>query len=289
MELASIETIRYICDKYGFSFSKDLGQNFLITPSAPNDIALGARVEGKCVLEIGPGIGTLTACLAKRAKAVCALELDRRLLPVLEETLAPYPNAEAVPGDVLKTDLSALADEKFGAGSEVCAVSNLPYCVTTPAILLLLGCGRFESVTVMIQKEAAKKLICSPGDPEWCLFSALAARRAKITRLFNVSKGCFYPQPKVDSTVLHMECFPAGSSEEEAAYETVAKALFASRRKTVKNTLSSVPELKGELLEEILKKAEIDPARRGETLTVEEISRVSALMVQTIQKPPAEK
>ena len=150
MELASIETIRYVCDKYGFSFSKDLGQIFLTDPRIPEAIAEGANVKGRCVLEIGPGIGTLTASLAKRAESVCALELDRRLLPVLEETLEPYSNAGFVSGDVLKTDLSALADEKFGAGSSVCAVSNLPYCVTTQAILLLLGCGRFESVTVMI-------------------------------------------------------------------------------------------------------------------------------------------
>ncbi|MBR4942322.1 MAG: 16S rRNA (adenine(1518)-N(6)/adenine(1519)-N(6))-dimethyltransferase, partial [Clostridia bacterium] len=217
----------------------------------------------------------------------CAVELDRNLLPVLEETLSPYENASVVWGDVLKTDLPALADEKFGAGSSVCAVSNLPYCVTTPAILLLLGCGRFESVTVMIQKEAAKKLICAPGDPEWCLFSALCARRAKTEKLFAVSKGCFYPQPKVDSTVLHMTCLPAGTPEEEEAYENVAKAIFAQRRKTVKNTLSKLPGVGAEGAEKLLTAAEIDQNRRGETLDPEEIGRVSALMVQTIQKDPA--
>ena len=289
MELASIETIRYVCDKYGFSFSKDLGQNFLIDPKIPEAIAGGAEAEGKCVLEIGPGIGTLTACLAKRAESVCALELDRRLFPVLEETLAPYENADFVSGDVLKTDIVALANEKFGSDAPVCAVSNLPYCVTTQAVLLLLGCGRFESVTVMIQKEAAKKLTVSPGDAEWCLFSALASHRAKITRLFNVSKGCFYPQPKVDSTVLRMECFPLGAKETENAFETVAKAVFAKRRKTVRNALSSLAELGSEGAEKLLEKAEIDPARRGETLSVSELERLSGLMVQTIQKDRAQK
>ena len=289
MELASIETIRYVCDKYGFSFSKDLGQNFLIDPKIPEAIAEGAKVEGKCVLEVGPGIGTLTARLAHRAEAVCALELDRRLFPVLEETLASCENASFVSGDVLKTDLVSLANEKFGKDAPVCAVSNLPYCVTTQAILLLLGCGRFESVTVMIQKEAAKKLIVSPGDDEWCLFSALSSHRAKITRLFNVSKGCFYPQPKVDSTVLHMECKPLGSKEEEEAFEKIAKAVFAKRRKTVKNTLSSLEELGTDGAEAILAKAEIDPARRGETLSVSELERISELMVQTIQKDPSQK
>lgn len=289
MELASIETIRYVCDKYGFSFSKDLGQNFLIDPGIPEAIADGANVAGKCVLEIGPGIGTLTASLAKRAEAVCALELDRRLFPVLEETLAPYENAGFVSGDVLKTDLVSLANEKFGSEAPVCAVSNLPYCVTTPAILLLLGCGRFESVTVMIQKEAAKKLIVAPGDGEWCLFSALSSHRAKITKLFNVSKGCFYPQPKVDSTVLHMECFPIGTKEEEDAFENIAKAVFAKRRKTVRNALSSLPSLGAEAAERLLSEAEIDPARRGETLSVAELERISGLMVQTIQKEPVQK
>ena len=289
MELASIETIRYVCDKYGFSFSKDLGQNFLIDPGIPEAIADGAKTEGKCVLEVGPGIGTLTACLAQRADAVCALELDRRLFPVLEETLAPYENASFVSGDVLKTDLVSLANEKFGENAPVCAVSNLPYCVTTQAILLLLGCGRFESVTVMIQKEAAKKLIVSPGDDEWCLFSALACHRAKITRLFNVSKGCFYPQPKVDSTVLHMECFPIGTKEEEDAFENIAKAVFAKRRKTVRNALSSLPSLGTEAAERLLSDADIDPARRGETLSVAELERISGLMVQTIQKEPVQK
>ena len=289
MELASIDTIRYVCDKYGFSFSKDLGQNFLIDPKIPNAIADGANAAGKCVLEVGPGIGTLTACLARRAEAVCALELDRRLFPVLEETLAPYANADYVPGDVLKTDIVSLADEKFGSGTPVCAVSNLPYCITTQAILLLLGCGRFESVTVMIQKEAAKKLIVSPGDDEWCLFSALSAHRAKITRLFNVSKGCFYPQPKVDSTVLHMECFPKGTETEEETFEKIAKAVFARRRKTVRNALSALGELGAEGSEKLICAAEIDPTRRGETLSVSELERISGLMVQTIQKEPVQK
>ena len=285
MELASIDTIRYVCDKYGFAFSKDLGQNFLTDPRIPEAIAQGAGVEGKCVLEVGPGIGTLTASLASRAKAVCALELDKSLFPVLDETLAPYPNASYVSGDVMKTDLAALADEKFGAGEPVCAVSNLPYCVTTPAILRILGTGRFESVTVMIQKEAAKKLTCSPGDSQWCLFSALATYRADIKKLFDVSKGCFYPQPKVDSTVLGMTCKKADPPLADA-FERVATALFAQRRKTVKNTLSRMPGLSGTEAEVLLSSAGIDPARRGETLSVDEIARLAGLMVQTIQKDP---
>ena len=126
MELASISAVRYVCEKYGFAFSKDLGQNFLIDPKIPAAIADGAGTSGKYVVEIGPGMGTLTAQLALRSLGVCAVELDRNLLPVLEETLSPYENASVVWGDVLKTDLPALADEKFGTGSSVCAVSNLP-------------------------------------------------------------------------------------------------------------------------------------------------------------------
>ncbi len=284
-----MEAVRYICQKYGFAFSKDLGQNFLVDPRIPESIADGACIEGKNVLEIGPGMGTLTASLARRARKVVALELDRNLLPVLEETLAPWDNAEVVWGDVLKTDLAALADEKFGPGAPVSAVSNLPYCVTTPAILRILETGRFESLTVMIQKEAAKKLTAAQGEAEWCLFSALANRYAEVKKLFNVTKGCFYPQPKVDSTVLHLACRLDMSPEESRAYETVARALFFQRRKTARNTLAAVPEISAYGVELLLKKAEIDPSRRGESLSPAEIQRISGLMVQTIQKNPLEK
>lgn len=285
MELASIEAVRRVCDKYGFSFSKDLGQNFLTDPRIPRAIAKGARIEGQNVLEIGPGMGTLTAELGALGRSVCALELDRRLIPVLEETLAHLDNVRVVWGDVMKTDLSALADGCFGQGAPVCAVSNLPYCITTPAILRLLGSGRFESVTVMIQKEAAKKLICAPGEPDWCLFSALAAYRAETEKLFPVSKGCFYPQPKVDSTVLRMECRQV-PPESEVPFERVARAIFAQRRKTVRNTLSAMPEVGADGAQRLLERAEIDPLRRGETLSAEEIALVAGLMVQTIQKDP---
>ncbi len=284
MELASVQTIRHLSQKYGFSFSRDLGQNFLVDSRIPEAIAEGAGVEGKCVLEIGPGIGSLTVCLAARAKKLCALELDRSLLPILDETLSPFQNASVVWGDVLKTDLSALVSEKFGSGEKLCAVSNLPYCVTTPAILRLVGSGLFESVTVMIQKEAAKKLLCDPGGEDWCLFSALVRSRAGVKKLFSVSKGCFYPQPKVDSTVLRLELLPEKSREETEVFEKTAKAIFGQRRKNVKNTLSLLPGLTPEKAELLLISAGIDPKRRGESLSVEEISSISTLMVQRIQK-----
>ncbi len=282
-ELASVPVIRALAEKHGFRFSRELGQNFLADPRIPRAIAEGARVDGRDAVEIGPGIGTLTVELARRARRVAALELDRALLPILEETLAPWPNVSVRRGDVLKTDLAALADEAFGPEARVCAVSNLPYNVTGKAVLARVRCRRFESVTVMLQREAAAKLTAAPGDGDWCLWSALVTAEASAEKLMSVPKGCFYPVPKVDSTVLRLTP-RADAPADPAAFERTARAVFAARRKTVRNALAAPGRTESGGAEALLLAAGVDPGRRGETLSTEEIEELSRLLVQKTQK-----
>ena len=202
MNLCDYDTIRALLGRHGFHFSKSMGQNFLIDPTVPRRIAESSGADGTCgVVEIGPGIGPLTAELAKRAGKVTAIELDRSLLPVLAETMAEYPNVEIVPGDALKLDLAALAAEKLpGLTPMVCA--NLPYNITTPILTKLAETPCIQSVTVMIQREVAQRVCAAPGDPDCGAFSLLMQYRMETELLFDVPKECFLPAPKVTSSVI---------------------------------------------------------------------------------------
>ncbi len=208
MNLTDIRDIKALLARHGFHFSKSMGQNFLIADWVPQNIADAAGLdEGCAVLEIGPGIGPLTVQLARRAGKVAAVELDRSLLPILAETLADCPNAEVIPGDVMKLDLPALAAEKFGS-LPVKACANLPYNITTPVITKLLEAGCFQSVTVMIQREVAKRICAAPGDSDCGAFSLFCQYHASCELLFEVPPDCFLPAPKVTSAVVRLTPCP---------------------------------------------------------------------------------
>ena len=212
MNLCDYDSIRALLGRHGFHFSKSMGQNFLIDPQVPYDIAAASRADRTCgVLEIGPGIGPLTAELAQRAGKVVSVELDHSLLPVLAETMAPYPNVEIISGDVMKLDLNALAEEKFqGLTPIVCA--NLPYNITTPVLEKLVETPCFRTVTVLIQREVARRLCAPQGSSEGGSFSLFLQYHMETELLFEVPADKFLPSPKVTSAVIRCvrRAFPAG-------------------------------------------------------------------------------
>ena len=238
MNLCDINQIKLLLARHGFQFSKDLGQNFLCDEAIPAAIAERAGISPEtCVVEIGPGIGALSAQLCKRAKQVVAVELDRRLPAILQETMAAYDNFTLVEGDVLKTDLSTLCREHFG-DAPVIACANLPYYITTPAITALLECGCFERVVVMVQKEAAQRICAGPGDKDYSAFSAQVAYYAKPEMILDVPHDLFIPAPKVDSVVLRLDVHkkPVTMADKKAVFRVI-RAAFANRRKTFANGL----------------------------------------------------
>ena len=278
MDLCSINEIKALLARHGFRFSKSMGQNFLIQSWVPQDIAAASGAgEGTGVLEVGPGIGPLTRELAKRADKVVSVELDRALLPILEETLAGCPNAEVCPGDILKTDIPALAAEKF-SGLTPLACANLPYNITTPAITALIEAGCFQTITVMIQREVARRICAAPGTPDYGAFSVFCQYHTRPELLFDVPPECFLPAPKVTSSVLRMTpCPPPEEVDDEAHFFRVVRAAFAQRRKTLVNSLSA--SLGGTLSKEAISTAVSDcglPENiRGERLSISDFAALS--------------
>lgn len=240
--LSNISVIREICDKFGFSFSKSLGQNFLVNPSVcPRIAEMGGAASGVGVIEIGTGFGVLTHELAKRAEKVVAIELDARLIPVLSYTLSEHKNVKVINEDVLKVDLKKLIEEEF-PGMEVVVCANLPYYITSPIIMGLLEQRLpIKAITVMVQKEAAARL-CAEMPSRDCGAVTAAVRYYSIPRqLFPVSRGSFMPAPNVDSCVIRLdvkETLPLSGEEEKKLFALV-KGAFSQRRKTLQNTLSS--------------------------------------------------
>ncbi len=278
MNLTDINDIKRILSEEGFRFSKSMGQNFLTAAWVPERIADSAELDGDCAaLEIGPGIGCLTEQLSLRAKKVVSLELDKALKPVLKRTLDGKDNVEIVFCDALKTDLPALCKEKFdGLPVKVCA--NLPYNITSPVITSLLECGCFESITVMIQKEVAKRICAKAGTADYGAFSVLVQWYSEPELLFDVGPECFIPRPKVTSSVIRLrrrETAPVGVKSEELFFRTV-RAAFAMRRKTLANALSSgFGELDKEMLQKIIISCGFDEKIRGETLTIGDFAKIS--------------
>ena len=242
MNLTNLSAIRVIADKFGFTFSKSLGQNFLINPSVcPRIAEMGGADENTGVIEIGAGFGVLTQELAKRAKKVVAVELDSRLIPVLQYTLADYDNVKVINEDVLKVDLPGLIAEEF-PGMEVVVCANLPYYITSPIIMALLEQRLpIKAVTVMVQKEAGDRL-CAPMPSRECGAVTAAVRYYSEPKvLFPVSRGSFCPAPNVDSMVIRLDvkdALPLQPEEEKTLFRVV-KAAFGQRRKTLPNTLSA--------------------------------------------------
>lgn len=278
MNLCDIDQIKLLLARHGFKFSKDLGQNFLCDEEIPASIAAQAGITPEtCVLEVGPGIGALSAQLCKRAKKVVAIELDRRLPAILNETMAAYDNFTLVEGDVLKVDLPRLCKEHFG-DAPVIACANLPYYITTPAITALLECGCFKSVVVMVQKEAALRICAKPGDRDYSAFSAQVAYYAKPSVILDVPHDLFIPAPKVDSAVLKLDLWettPVNGAKNEVF--RVIRAAFANRRKTFSNGLCIEygKKLSKQAAEELLVSMGFAPNVRGEALSVEQFGEIS--------------
>lgn len=279
MNLCDIDVIRAVLGRHGFRFSKSLGQNFLTDASVPQRIAAysGADRVGN-VVEIGPGMGCLTAELCRRANRVVAVELDRALLPVLAETLAGFDNCEVVQGDVLALDLAALCREKFGVQGAV-ACANLPYYITTPAITALLESRAFETITVMVQREVAQRICAQPGTAAYGAFSIYVQYWAQPEILFDVPANCFVPQPKVDSAVLQLTPLaqPAVAVQDEKLFFALVRAAFNMRRKTLVNAL--VPLLGGRLdkagIAALLESVGLDARVRGERLSLQEFAALA--------------
>ena len=241
MNLCDYNEIRSLLSRHGFHFSKSMGQNFLIDPAVPADIAAASQADETCgVLEIGPGIGPLTAELSARAAKVVSIELDRSLLPVLAETMADRPNVEILSGDALKLDLAALAAEKFpGLTPIVCA--NLPYNITTPVLTKLVETPCFQTATVLIQREVARRVCAAPGSSECGSFSLFLQYYMETELLFDVPPDRFFPAPKVTSSVLRCvrRRSPAVETEDEDFFFKVLRGAFLLRRKTLVNSLAS--------------------------------------------------
>lgn len=278
MDLCDVGDLQKLLSRHGFHFSKRMGQNFLIDAAVPRAIAgaCGAG-DGHAVLEIGPGVGTLTRELASRAGRVVAVELDRALLPLLAETVGECPNVEIVPGDVMKLDLPALIADKFkGFTPIVCA--NLPYNITTPVITKLLECGAFAAITVMIQREVALRVCASPGTGDYGAFSVLCQFYARCDYRFEVPPECFLPAPKVTSAVVTLTPQPKPSCvEDQDAFFRVVRAAFAQRRKTLLNCLAAAyGDRYGKAeLGEILSQCGFPEGVRGEQLGIPEFARLA--------------
>lgn len=281
--LTNLGTIRTIMDRFGFTFSKSLGQNFIVNPSVCPKIAeLGGAESEVGVLEIGAGFGVLTNELAARAEKVVVVELDSRLLPVLSYTLSDHKNVKVINQDILKTDLPALLAEEFGE-MEVVVCANLPYYITSPILMMLLESRLpVKSITVMVQKEAGER-ICAVMPSRACGAVTAAVRYySKPQILFPVSRGSFYPSPNVDSMVVRLDVkkeLPLEGEAEKRLFRVV-KAAFGQRRKTLVNTLSSGLKIEKARAAEAIAEAGLKPTIRAEELSLDEFIRLSQILTE---------
>ena len=270
--------IRRLLDTYGFRFSKSLGQNFLIDASVPERIADSVGADRECsVLEIGPGIGCLTAELSARAGQVLSVELDRRLQPLLRETLSSAENTDVLFADIMKLDLRQLASERMTKPTKlVCA--NLPYNITSPVLTSLIEADCFERICVMIQKEVAERICAGPGTKDYGAFGLFVQWYYAPELLFTVPPHCFMPQPKVTSAVIRLtrRTAPPAEVRDEKLLFHVIRAAFNQRRKTLTNALSGAePQLSKANCERILKLCDLDTNIRGEKLNLVDFARIS--------------
>ena len=277
MERNDKAAIEALLKRHGFHFSKSMGQNFLIDPAIPYEIAESSRAnEQNGVLEIGPGIGALSH---ERAGKVVAVELDKTLLPILDETMARFDNFEVVSADILKTDIPALVREKF-AGLTPIVCANLPYNITTPAITALIESKCFESITVLVQKEVAERLCAAPGTSAYGAFSVFMQYYTEPEYLFAVPRECFEPQPKVTSAVLRavVRREPPVEVEDEKFFFRVVYAAFALRRKTLVNSLMTAfgSQLTKEQVTQAVTSCGLEANIRGERLGLSEFAALSA-------------
>ena len=287
IDLTDYRAVTALLERHGFRFSKSMGQNFLTTAWVPERIAAEAGIApGDGVLEVGPGVGCLTAQLAARAEKVLALELDERLRGVLNESLADFGNVSVVFADAVKADLPALCREHLGERPwRVCA--NLPYNVTTPLLTAFLRAGCFESITVMVQKEVAQRLCAAPGTGEYGAFTLLVQWYAEPELLFDVPPHCFVPQPKVTSAVVRLQQRQAPPADVADAdfFFAVVRAAFNQRRKTLPNAVSAgIQALARADVESALLSLGLSPTVRGEALSLAQFAALSNALLSAAKK-----
>lgn len=276
--LSDIGEIKRILSAHGFTFSKAMGQNFLINPSVCPRMAQNCGADSeKGVIEIGPGIGVLTNELCKVAKKVVAIELDTRLLPVLEETLAEHENVKVINADVMKVDLHKLIEEEFG-DMEVVVCANLPYYITSPIIMKLLEDKLpISALTVMVQKEAADRLCAKVGSRESGAVTVAVNYYSEAEKLFGVSRGSFMPAPNVDSAVIRLNVSdkPRIDVADEKLFFRMVKSAFGQRRKTISNSITSGLGVSKDNFRLACENAGISPTARAEALTLEELGSLA--------------
>ena len=282
-KLSDISTIRAVLEKNGFHFSKALGQNFLINPSVcPRMAALSGAADCAGAVEVGPGIGVLTWELSQVAKKVVSIELDKRLLPVLDETHADCDNVKILNADVMKLDLRRMIEEEF-PGGEVAVCANLPYYITSPVIMRLLE-ERLPvtSITVMVQKEAAERLCAHPGERACGAVSAAVWYYAEPEILFQVSRGSFMPAPNVDSAVIRLRIrrTPPVEVADEPFFFRVVRAAFAQRRKTAVNSIANTLGRSKQAVAAAFDAAGVPQNARAEALTLEDFAALTAGLLQ---------
>lgn len=275
--LSDISVIKSVLSRHGFTFSKALGQNFIINPGVcPRIAEKGGAGEGVGVLEVGAGIGVLTAELAKRASKVVCVELDTRLLPVLDETLGEFDNVKIINGDILKVDLHRILEDEFG-NMPVVVCANLPYYITSPVIMRLLESRlKIDSVTVMVQKEAAVRLCADVGSRNSGAVTVAVNYYAEAQKLFDVSRGSFMPSPNVDSAVIRLDILknPPIEISDEKFFFSMVKAAFSQRRKTASNGISAGMGISKPTVIEAIEAADLSPIVRAEALTMEQLGRL---------------
>ena len=285
VEVCNIQVMKPLLEQYGFRFSKAKGQNFLIAPWVPESIAREAGVDDTAgVLEIGPGIGSLTQQLCLRAGKVCAVELDRRLKPILDVTVGEFDNLDILWEDVLKLDVARLVEERF-SGLRPMACANLPYYITSPILAALLESECFDSITVMVQKEVAQRMAAAPGTGDYGAFSVLCQYYARPELLFDVPPHCFLPQPKVMSSVvcLKVRREKEWGIEDPELFFRVVRGSFLQRRKKLSNGLrAAFPELGREGPAQVILEAGLEKNVRGETLGIPEFARIADAIRQRL-------
>ena len=289
MDLTNMETLRALLAKHDFHFSKSLGQNFLVRSWVPERILEASGIDGtQGVLEIGPGVGVLTRHLSENAAKVVAVELDKRLLPVLAETLRDRPNVKVVQADILKCDISQIVREEF-TGLEPVVCANLPYQVTTPVLTRLLEAELFRKVTVMVQKEVAQRMCAGPGTAEYGAFSVFVQFHCDAQICFDVPPDCFQPRPKVTSSVIRLtQKAPPPDLMDVPLFFSLVRAAFAQRRKTLPNALSSLlsPRLDKSVIQRVLTDLGWDPMIRGEALGIADFTALASRFSDLLRNSP---
>lgn len=282
MNLCSYSEINSLLKRHGFTFSKALGQNFIVNERICPAMAQSLNANDKTgVLEIGPGIGVLTKELCSVAGKVVSVELDSRLFPILSETLCDFDNIEIVEGDALKMNLNALIEEKFAGMSDIKVCANLPYYITSPIIMKLIESRLpVSEIVVMVQKEAADRLAAEIGSRESGALTVAAQYYAEIEKLFDVGRGCFMPQPRVDSAVIKLKVRkePPVRPENEKRFFEIVRAAFAQRRKTALNSLSSSLGVPKDKVRSALEKIGRQENDRAERFSMQEFAALSSLI-----------